>query len=259
MKKTIEIDSETIDLWFCRPDKINAPHLLSQYRAILPTIEKEKVDRYKFARHRHDALITRAFLREILSTYSHYSSDKWDFDTEENGKPFIRTPKINLKFNVSHTQGCIICAITQYDAIGCDVENCLRNNEVLEIATRYFANRELEQINLLPDNEKVSRFFDFWTLKESFIKTTGKGLATPLKSFHFNINNENQPLNTAISLVIDADQEENSDFFKSLLFYYNDEHRVALTVKNTNKNKLRLFETRPFESYSLMDSYELRF
>ena len=32
-------------------------------------------------------------------------------------------------------------------------------------------------------DEKINYFYDLWTLKESYIKTIGKGLYTPLNSF----------------------------------------------------------------------------
>ena len=37
--------------------------------------------------------------------------------------------------------------------------------------------------------EQRDRFFDLWALKESYIKATGKGLATSLRSFSFDFSN----------------------------------------------------------------------
>jgi 4'-phosphopantetheinyl transferase len=34
----------------------------------------------------------------------------------------------------------------------------------------------------------LSRFYEIWTLKESYIKCLGKGLSIPLKSFSISIN-----------------------------------------------------------------------
>ena len=51
----------------------------------------------------------------------------------------------------------------------------------MEIARRYFQMAESAYIQAAPDRDKA--FFTLWTLKESYMKMTGKGMSLPLDSF----------------------------------------------------------------------------
>ena len=70
----------------------------------------KKQQRYKFAKDRHDALITRAFIRDLLSYYADVLPQDWRFEKGEKDKPEIVNPPIPLRFNISHTKNLIICA-----------------------------------------------------------------------------------------------------------------------------------------------------
>ena len=59
--------------------------------------------------------------------------------------------------------------------IGCDIQQIKDIN--LSIADRFFTAEERKYVKCTED------FFRIWTLKESFIKAIGKGLALPLNSF----------------------------------------------------------------------------
>ncbi len=51
----------------------------------------------------------------------------------------------------------------------------------MKIAQRHFGVMEAAYIQTAPDRDKA--FFTLWTLKESYMKMTGKGMSLPLDSF----------------------------------------------------------------------------
>ncbi|MCA1586150.1 MAG: 4'-phosphopantetheinyl transferase superfamily protein [Acidobacteria bacterium] len=91
-----------------------------------------------------------------------------------------------LRFNLSHTHGLVACVA----AVGCDVgvdvewmDRALTN----DIAERFFSPHEAAELRRLPDAEQSRVFFDYWTLKEAYIKARGLGLAIPLDQFSFRL------------------------------------------------------------------------
>jgi 4'-phosphopantetheinyl transferase len=154
----------------------------------------------------------------------------------------------------------IICAVTLANDIGCDVENMTRSNDVLAIADRYFSPCESKELFSLPVEQQRNRFFDYWTLKESYIKAWGLGLAIPLKDFSFTIGQDKSSTKTniqyidGISLSFAEHREDTPNVWRSWLFYPNEKHRVALSVraKTNNQNtdyRIKFFSSLPLSHY----------
>lgn len=95
------------------------------------------------------------------------------------GKPFLKDHD-NLHFNVSHSGHWIVCAVS-HEPVGIDVEKIEAID--MDIAKRYFHKTEFNSLLSCDPSVRLSRFFDLWTLKESYIKAVGKGLHLPLDSF----------------------------------------------------------------------------
>jgi 4'-phosphopantetheinyl transferase len=57
-----------------------------------------------------------------------------------------------------------------------------------EIASHFFSQTEIRQLDTCPPADYAHRFIEFWTLKEAFIKAIGTGLSHPLDSFSFSLN-----------------------------------------------------------------------
>jgi 4'-phosphopantetheinyl transferase len=184
----------------------------------------------------------------------------WRFTHGEQGKPEIINPSLPLRFNISHTTELIVCAVTLVNDIGCDVEYIKRNSDVLGIADRFFSSLESKALFALPEQEQRSRFFDYWTLKESYIKAWGQGLAIPLSDFSFTIGaSTSAQQNANINLSFSANREDQPNRWKSWLFYPSQAHRIAVSirsrvtqVKNDDSNndyKVRYFSTIPLQHY----------
>lgn len=266
-KQKLTLASNEIHLWITKPeDLLGNDQLLATYSTLLTTTELTKQQRYKFAKDRHDALITRAFIRDLLSYYADVSPQNWQFEKGSKDKPEVINCPLPLRFNISHTKNMIICAVTLEDDIGCDVENTGRSNDVLAIAERYFSAKESTELFALPEAEQRHRFFDYWTLKESYIKAWGLGLAIPLTDFSFNINDKSYKhkdlftIKQDISLSFAQHRVDEPTIWRSWLIYptaaidKNQEHRIALSLRTKADNQetnyqLRFFDTLPLLGY----------
>ena len=104
----------------------------------------------------------------------------------ENGKPFFEHCTQN--FSISHSGSIAVLARTELE-VGVDVEKITPYNA--KIATRFFTPEENRLIDeWKTDEEKAEMFFRLWTLKESFIKLTGRGLSLPLKDFNISFDGD---------------------------------------------------------------------
>jgi len=250
----LTLATNEIHLWSVDPQSIQQPELLRAYSQMLSTEETTKQQRFRFEKDRHSALITRAFVRDLLSHYADVSPVDWMFIKGAKDKPEIVEPPIPLRFNISHTDNLIICAVMLNDDIGCDVENTKRKSDVLSIAKYSFSDVEINDLVMQPVAQQASRFFDYWTLKESYIKAWGLGLSIPLKDFSFTLPDQHQNENISyiddITLSFAAHRVDDANIWRSWLFYPNAIHRVALSVRAKSNNqkidyKMRFFNSTP--------------
>lgn len=103
---------------------------------------------------------------------------------EANHKPFLlEAPHID--FNISHTMGLVVCAIGNRD-IGIDAELIRPFEE--RLLRRVCSKKEQDYVLEVDDIQiREERFFRLWTLKESFVKAIGRGIAFSLKDISFTI------------------------------------------------------------------------
>lgn len=255
------LPKDEIHLWCCNPSKIVEPIVLARYQQLMTEEEATKQQRYRFEHDQHDALITRALARTVLSQYAERNPEDWRFEKGEKDKPEIVDPPFALRFNLSHTKDLIVCAVAHHHDIGVDVEDISRNSDVLAIADRYFSPTEVDELFSHEDDAvKRSRFFDYWTLKESYIKAWGLGLAIPLDHFSFHIgprpeeNGTSALTHTDIRLSFDARRQDRPQDWLSWLFYPSERHRMALSVRSVDPaialpTKVKLFHTTPLLSH----------
>lgn len=127
------------------------------------------------------------------------------FEYRNNGKPYLKNEP-ECFFNLSHSGHWVICAMS-CDEVGCDIEEIKPGKRAGQIAGRYFTPKEQEFIYQgtsadEDDAEALHRFYRLWTLKESFMKVTGLGLALPLSDFSINVS---ETIDVTHKLEEDAD------------------------------------------------------
>tara|TARA_R110001583_G_scaffold19176_1_gene75376 strand:+ start:13726 stop:14502 length:777 start_codon:yes stop_codon:yes gene_type:complete len=235
----LSLAEDEIHVWIINPQKITAR---TDIHALLCPLEQEKVARHRLDKAKHTGLITRAFIRLLLSQYAPLGPKQWKFSVGKLGKPEVSNMPIPLRFNLSHNNERIICALTLTKDIGCDIENLARKINVDAIAKRFFSASEYQLIK-----ENPSQFFEYWTLKEAFVKATGLGISQGLETFSFEIHDAQDKSNhDNISLIFNEDCKETSpeNWYHHLLFP-DQQHCIALSVNNKKqtdkKPTIRLF------------------
>lgn len=180
MKELIPLGRRDAHLHVLRLEKFadsTEESLLNRFGGLLTKEERDRVARPSLPTRRREVLLTRMLVRTTLSRYADVEPRDWRFSVGERGRPFIDHP--SLDFNLSHTEGVIVCLVAAIPGIGVDVEFLHRKNDTGRVADHFFSPHEKAG---LPE-----RFFDYWTLKEAYIKARGKGLALPLDGFWFDI------------------------------------------------------------------------
>lgn len=146
--------------------------LLSPYR-------QQKIALLKHAKDRNRSLGAGIALDHALETYG-LKERSVEYEFGEWGKPSLKYQP-NIYFSLSHSGDYAICSIGDRE-IGNDIE--LIKHGRLKVADRFFAKEELEWMYAVQDEEEITqRMFRIWTMKESFLKATGKGISLPLGDF----------------------------------------------------------------------------
>jgi 4'-phosphopantetheinyl transferase len=179
-----------IDIWYAKPGD-GADLFDSKNLAILSAGERHRASRYLSKRDAALFLAARILLRTSLSQYANVAPEGWTFGATPTGRPFITSPKHEpeLHFNLSHTDGMVVCAIARIREVGIDVENCRRRIISMEAAKKFLGPSELKHIVGLPSAQRQSALLRYWTLKEAYLKVGGRGMAVPFSSLEFELGN----------------------------------------------------------------------
>lgn len=197
----MELAPGEIDVWLAFDREISAGRDLAELVARLEPEERERAERMRSAALRHQFLVTRALQRTALSAYSPgVAPADWRFVNGEYGKPELAAPfaALGLHFNVAHTAGLVALAVAR-TAVGIDVENSRARTAPLRIASHYFSADEARELEAQPAEEQIQRFFALWTLKESWLKATGRGLAAGLDNITFVLDPQHAAASVAIA------------------------------------------------------------
>jgi 4'-phosphopantetheinyl transferase len=185
----IGLERGEVHVWFVDPAVIRDPALLRTCAALLSVEERERLAGFRFPEHRHLHLIAHAFKRQVLSRYADVAPEAWCFARHPLGRPEIvgAAGLPPLRFSLSHGARLATLAVTLTEDIGVDVECATRAIPSPSFARRVFAEPEYRDWLAQPPEGRQSRFFEYWTLKEAYLKATGLGLSIPTDRFAFRL------------------------------------------------------------------------
>lgn len=168
-------------LWWVDPRRwVASPQAL----ALLTPEERAQHLRFIPPKKRHEYLLTRVLVRTILGRELGIPPGDVQFIHNEWGRPAL-PPPAHLYFNLTHTDDLVMCFVSADYEVGVDTELASRAQTIIGLAPRVFAPKEREDLAALPEAEQAHRAVALWTLKESYIKARGMGLALALDGFAF--------------------------------------------------------------------------
>jgi 4'-phosphopantetheinyl transferase len=164
-------------------------------QSTLNSDEKTRVERLLIEKAREHFVAARGILRELLGAYLGVDAREIAFRYGPEGKPSL-SPEHNSKvsFNVSHSNGMGMFVFANDQEIGADIEYVKTDFRGMEIASRFFSEKESAALAKLPLEERDEAFFGCWTKKEAYVKAHGQGLSIPLDSFTVEFSKSKQVL-----------------------------------------------------------------
>lgn len=206
-------------------------------RAVMSAGEQERKDRYVFERNRIEYALTRLLVRTTLSRCCDVEPQEWTFRANEYGRPEIDSPKFDppIRFNVSNTEGLIACVVTLDREVGIDVENRNRPGQTVEIADQFFSPTEVAELRRLSPEKQRERFFECWTLKESYIKARGMGLSLPLDQFTFHLNPADP-----VRISFDPRLEDDPESWQFVQLRPTEAHVAAVAIRKVNGREAKV-------------------
>lgn len=204
--------------------------LRARFASWLDAAERERYARMGLEQGRTLYLATRGLARSVLSRYApEIPPEAWAFEANRWGKPFVvgppNAPRIEL--NLSNTHGMVVGAFARAREVGVDVEPSAREPSALALAERFFSAKEAAALRALPESARRGRFLAYWTLKESYIKARGMGLAIPLGRFSFDLD----AADGAIRIALEPDLADDPATWRFERLTIGTEYVVAVAMR----------------------------
>ena len=185
---------------------------IAQYRKLLDKKEESRIPFFKFEEAKNSYITSQGALRILLSGYLGISPKLIDLGRRNKGKPYsIDDPDLN--FNISNSGNLAVIAFLRSAELGIDIEQIRLLSDLDELIKRNFSAREIKFITANP-NEKLQRFFRFWTVKESYLKAIGEGMRLTPDSIEFAFENNHIEL-LSVKGVFEQEDWKFSEFSPS--------------------------------------------
>jgi 4'-phosphopantetheinyl transferase len=172
-----------VRLWQAPLD--DPPRPLALLWETLSADERARANRFRLERDRRRFAACRGLLRALLAPLVGQGPDALRFTYGARGKPALAGQEAadGLRFNVSHSDGVALYAVTRGRELGVDLEHVRPVQYVERIAERFFSTPERDALSGLPADLRLDGFFTCWTRKEAYVKARGEGLGYPLDRF----------------------------------------------------------------------------
>lgn len=166
-----------LHVWRARIDEL--AQQLAALRAALPPDERERAEQFRMPLSQARFIVARALTRWLIGHYLDVAPSAIRFAIGPIGKLHLPWPE-PLHFNATHSGQVVLVAIARDGDVGVDVEHLRPLPKFQELAERYYCQREIATLSVLPEEQRQRAFFLAWTRKEALLKGVGKGLTFPL-------------------------------------------------------------------------------
>jgi 4'-phosphopantetheinyl transferase len=222
---------ERVDIWIVHEHAPAVQARFAAYASLLSDDENRRAARIAHPGARRHFVIGRALARTMLSRYGTLPPREWPIVIDRHGRPMLDAQPHtvpDLRFNLTHCEGLIACGVTIGRELGIDAENVTRRLLHDGVPERFFAPREVADLRALPAHHQPLAFFEYWTLKEAYLKARGLGLALPLARFAFVFDQD-----TAPRVEFDPDLGDDPATWQFARFRPTPMHRLAVAVRRS--------------------------
>lgn len=116
-------------------------------------------------------------LRRVLALYLGEAEGEISLSRDERGKPHLAADPDRLAFNLSHSDGLTLVAVSHGREIGVDVERAKPERDLVALAERALGPEDATVVRGAGDSERTRVFYELWTRHEARLKCLGIGLA----------------------------------------------------------------------------------
>ena len=188
----------------------------------VPEYRQKKAMSFKFAKGKMQSLGVGLLLRKACEEAGFAGADE-HIAYGENEKPYLAD--CDVQFNLSHSGERVMGVISPFE-VGCDVE--IIKGDRGRLAERFFLPEESAWIKHFESLEmQTEAFYRLWTLKECYMKVTGRGMSLMPDKFALHVDEYEN-----ISLDHGGMRPEYT--FREIDLH--DGYRYAYCMKNNGKN-----------------------
>jgi len=152
----------------------------------MPASERARFDQFRHDEDRMMFAVGRLMARTLVGRALSVDPAAWAWREGPHGRPEIDQAGTDLRFNLSHSAGLVICALARGREVGVDVEDLARRAPDPAIVPRYCSPVEADDVRAHGDRWR-DRFLTYWTLKEAYVKARGVGISVPLSEISFTL------------------------------------------------------------------------
>ena len=188
------LEDETVQVWridFARlGDSLN--DLLDAAYDVLNFEERARAARMRAGSSRDEFVAGRGCLRRLLGAAAGRDAGSLVFDIGAHGRPDLRGAG-QPGFNVTHSRGMVLIALSRAAVVGIDVEYLDTSVECTDVARTTFHPDDVARMEqAITDPERLKQFYRCWTRREAVGKADGRGLLTPLHATLFDEDGLNE-------------------------------------------------------------------
>ena len=182
-----------VQVWRVRLDGPDRMQVLEAAYALLNAQERGRAAGMRSLRRREEFIAGRGTVRRLLGSILEVDPRAITLESGADGKPrlsvdresnesprsraFSAIAETEVEFNVAHSGGVVLVALSGAGAIGVDVECVDPELEVVEVARTAFLREDVAGIEAAED--PLAEFYRCWTRQEAVGKADGRGLLVP--------------------------------------------------------------------------------
>ncbi|MGG6314124.1 4'-phosphopantetheinyl transferase family protein [Paenibacillus macerans] len=165
-----------MDIYGIYMERLLRPEEYGRLLGLVSAERRSKVRKYRNPEDAHRGLIGEALVREIICGRFRVRNEEIAFTAGPYGKPQAANFP-GFHFNLSHSGRWVVCAVDDQE-VGVDIEEMKPLD--LEMARYVFSEEQYRALLNKEEQARQAYFYDFWTLKESWVKLLGVGLSMAL-------------------------------------------------------------------------------